>query len=105
MTQNNLGIAYSDLPTGDRGENLRRAIAYYESALRVRTESGFPSDWAGTQFNLGLAFRGEGRLNESVRAFDCAARAFVSIGDDSHAELARTQAEESRRAKGLSAET
>ena len=42
MTQNNLGIAYRDLPTGDRGENLRRAIACYEAALRVYTEAGLP---------------------------------------------------------------
>ena len=56
MTQNNLGIAYSDLPTGDRGENLRRAIACYEAALRVYTEADFPSDWAVTQNNLGIAY-------------------------------------------------
>ena len=55
-TQNNLGNAYSELPTGDRGENLRRAIACYESALRVRTEADFPSAWAGTQNNLGNAY-------------------------------------------------
>ncbi len=104
-TQNNLGLAYSVLPTGDRDENLHRATACYEAALRVRTESDFPSDWARTQFNLGLALRVEGRLDESMRAFDCAARAFVSIGDESHAELAKTQTEESRRAKSLSTET
>ena len=57
MTQNNLGTAYSDLPTGDRGENLRRAIDCYEAALRVYTESDFPSDWATTQNNLGNAYR------------------------------------------------
>ena len=34
MTQNNLGVAYRDLPTGDRGDNLRRAIACYEAAAR-----------------------------------------------------------------------
>ena len=56
MTQNNLGTAYGDLPTGDRGENLRRAIACYESALRVYTEADFPSDWAMTQNNLGTAY-------------------------------------------------
>ena len=33
MTQNNLGMAYSQLPTGDRGENLRRAVACYDLAL------------------------------------------------------------------------
>jgi tetratricopeptide (TPR) repeat protein len=56
-TQNNLGIACSDLPTGDRGENLRKAIAAYESALTVRTKQATPADWAATQFNLALIFR------------------------------------------------
>ena len=43
MTQNNLGTAYSDLPTGDRGANLGRAIACYEAALRVYTEADCPA--------------------------------------------------------------
>ena len=34
MTQNNLGNAYLNLPTGDRGENLNKAIACYEAASR-----------------------------------------------------------------------
>ena len=55
-TQNNLGIAYSEIPTGDRGENLKRAIECYENALRVRTERDFPLDWAMTQYNLGVAY-------------------------------------------------
>jgi tetratricopeptide (TPR) repeat protein len=77
--QNNLGHAYADLPTGDRAENLRRAIACYEAvrctksfrgdraedvgraiacyqeALRVLTEPSFPVEWAGTQRNLARA--------------------------------------------------
>ena len=55
--QNNLGVAYSDLPTGDKGENLAKAIACYEAALRIRTEKDFPSQWAMTQNNLGIAHR------------------------------------------------
>ncbi len=55
MTQNNLGIAYANLPTGDRGENLRRAMEYYEAALRVYTEEAAPTNWAMTQSNLGAA--------------------------------------------------
>ena len=35
MTQNNLGVAWADLPTGDRGENLGKAIACYTAALEV----------------------------------------------------------------------
>jgi len=51
----NLGFAYASLPTGDRGDNLRRAIACYEAALRVLAESEFPQDWAMAQNNLGNA--------------------------------------------------
>jgi tetratricopeptide (TPR) repeat protein len=34
MTQHNLGTAYFELPTGDRSENLRKAIACLEAAVR-----------------------------------------------------------------------
>ncbi|MCE5217841.1 tetratricopeptide repeat protein [bacterium] len=36
-------------------ETLQRVIACYEAALRVYTEEAFPTDWARTQHNLGLA--------------------------------------------------
>ena len=42
MTQSNLGAAWWSLPTGDRGENLGRAIACYEKALEVYTRAAFP---------------------------------------------------------------
>ena len=54
-TQNNLGIAYGDLPVGDRAANLRKAIACFEQALRVHTPEADPCDWAMTQNNLGTA--------------------------------------------------
>ena len=103
--QNNLGIAYWGLPAGDRGENLRRAIACYESALRVRTESDFPSDWAMPQNNLGLALRELGKLDESMHAFEFAARGFESVGDWKSAEESSRETEESRRTKGPRTET
>ena len=53
MTQNNVGIAWSYVPRGDRDENLRPAIDCYEAALRVYTETDFPQEWAMTQNNLG----------------------------------------------------
>ena len=56
MTQNNVGGAYHRLPTGDRGENLGKAIAAYELALTVRTRDADPDAWAATQHNLGLAY-------------------------------------------------
>jgi tetratricopeptide (TPR) repeat protein len=74
------GNAYSDLPSGDRGENLRRAIACYESALRVYTEPDLPQDWAMTQNNLGIAYsdlpsgdRGE-NLRRAIASYEAALR-------------------------------
>jgi CHAT domain-containing protein len=57
MTQNNLGIAYRQLPVGDRAANLQKAIACFEQALRVYTPEDAPFDYAGTQNNLGIAYR------------------------------------------------
>ena len=51
-----LGTAYADLPTGDRGENLERAIGCYGEALRVYTPEAAPLDYAMTQNNLGNAY-------------------------------------------------
>jgi hypothetical protein len=55
-TQNNLGNAYSNLSTGGRAENLKRAIACFEAAFRVYKEDEFPKSWATTQVNLGTAY-------------------------------------------------
>jgi len=55
-TQYNLGLAWFDLPTDDRGSNLRQAIACNEAALRVYTEQDFPQIWAMTQNILGDAW-------------------------------------------------
>ena len=52
MAQNNLGVAYQNLPAGERGENLRLAIVAYESALEVRTRDAFPRDHEQTRGNL-----------------------------------------------------
>ena len=46
MTQNNLGTAYRNLPTGDRGANLGRAIACYTEALTVYTPQAAPLEYA-----------------------------------------------------------
>jgi tetratricopeptide (TPR) repeat protein len=86
MTQNNLGTAYADLPTGDRGVNLQRAIAYYEAALRIRTEQDFPVDWAMTQNNLGIAYqdlptgdRGV-NLHWAIACYEAAIRGYRAAG-------------------------
>lgn len=54
--QNNLGIDYQNLPTGDRYENLRRAIEYHTAALEYFTAEEMPMEYAMTQNNLGTAY-------------------------------------------------
>ena len=56
MTQNNLGNAYAELPTGDRAANLARAIDCYTEALRFYTAEAAPLEYAMTQNNLGNAY-------------------------------------------------
>ena len=41
-TVGELGVAYSELPTGDRGANLQRAIVCYEQALTIYTPEAHP---------------------------------------------------------------
>jgi CHAT domain-containing protein/tetratricopeptide (TPR) repeat protein len=57
--QNNLGVAYGDLTTGDHAVNLERAIGCYERSLHVygQHKQKFPSMWARVQYNLGNAYR------------------------------------------------
>jgi tetratricopeptide (TPR) repeat protein len=52
--QNNLGLAWAALPTGDRGQNLRQAIDAFYLA-----QDGYTRDlahWAKVQNNLGMAW-------------------------------------------------
>lgn len=44
--QNNLGTAYADLPTGDRGAHLQRAIACYEAAIKGYEAAGLTEEAA-----------------------------------------------------------
>jgi len=54
--QNNLGIAYRNLPTGERAANLARAIECYQQVLRFYTPEAAPLGYAMTQNNLGLTY-------------------------------------------------
>jgi hypothetical protein len=90
MTQNNLGIAWSGLPSGDREANLRQAIACYEAALRVRTERALPQQWANTQFHLALARVASGDRQGAIEAMSCAAHGFHQVGIESDAAEAET---------------
>ncbi len=79
----NVGGAYANLQTGDRGDNLRRAIEYSEAALRVWTERDFPQEWAAVQINLGQAYamlptgdRGN-NLRRAIEYYEAALRALT----------------------------
>jgi CHAT domain-containing protein/tetratricopeptide (TPR) repeat protein len=54
--QTNLGKAYVDLTTGNREENLARAIACYQEALRFWTSETAPDEYATVQADLGRAY-------------------------------------------------
>ncbi len=56
MTQNNLGNAYSRLPSGDFEANLKSAIDCFHFALEVYTKADYPKDWAKLQINLGNSY-------------------------------------------------
>src|SRR5947208_615630 len=90
MTQNNLGAAYSDFPTGDRAENLKRAIACYEAGLQVCTPETFSVSWAMTQNNLGEAYsdfpagdRAE-NLKRAIACYEAALQVFRLTGMDNY---------------------
>ena len=78
MTQNNLGVAWRGMPTGDRPANLRRAIGAYEVALTPRTRAAAPAVWAATQNNLGNALADlptgdrAGNLRRAIKAYEAA---------------------------------
>ena len=53
----NLGRTYAKLPTGDRTENLKKAIDAYREALKIFTIEAFPADYVMTMNNLGIAYQ------------------------------------------------
>ena len=65
---NDLGNAYSDLPTGDRGAHLQRAIACYQQALTVYTAEAAPDDHRRTQRNLARLYLGEELWGQAITA-------------------------------------
>ena len=52
----NLGIAYVELPTGDRARNFHQAIACFTEALRVWTPETHPDDYVYLQHNIGNVY-------------------------------------------------
>ena len=69
--QCNLAKCFSSLKTGLQRENLARAQACFEAALRVRTRRAHPREWANTYWEMGvssLSRRGWDRREGAVRA-------------------------------------
>lgn len=63
-----LGMAYAELPTGERQLNLTRAVAQYREAARLFTPARFPLEHARVQNALGAAHRELGAPAEAAEA-------------------------------------
>ena len=68
ITQNNLGIAYSILPTGDRAANTQKAIAHYDEAIRV--DPKFVLSYIGR----GNAYQSKNDYDRAIADYDEAIR-------------------------------
>jgi hypothetical protein len=84
--QNDLGKAYRVRVHGERGNNLEKAITYFEAALTVRTQN-FSEGVAQARANLGLAYgspvRGEraDNLDEAIKHFEAALTVMTREGE------------------------
>ena len=74
----NLGYAYQTRSSGDRAGNLEKAVAAYQAALNLTTQSEQPQEWSQIQNNLGSALadrlsgdRGD-NLERAIAAFEAA---------------------------------
>ena len=68
ITQNNLGIAYSILPTGDRAANTQKAIAHYDEAIRVDPK------FANPYIGRGNAYQSKNDYDRAIADYDEAIR-------------------------------
>jgi CHAT domain-containing protein len=72
------GLGHEKATSGDRAENLDRAIAAYTQALQILTPERSAQDWATLQNDLGIAYqdriRGEraDNLEKAITAFESA---------------------------------
>ncbi len=81
---NDLGIIYQETPTGNRRNNLQKAIAAYQQALIYRTPDTAPLDFAMTQNNLGAAY------DDLAQLEDCATNLQKAIAAYQQALIYRT---------------
>ncbi|MFN2388968.1 MAG: tetratricopeptide repeat protein [Actinomycetota bacterium] len=69
----NLGLAWSEIPTGDRAINLSRSVASLQKAVDLFDPGGRPIEHARAQNALGTALRELGSRDEAADAFRRAA--------------------------------
>jgi tetratricopeptide (TPR) repeat protein len=62
--QNSLGVACQNTPSGDRRDNLRRAITAYRETLKYHLPEVSPQAYAVTQHNLGTAYADLAQLED-----------------------------------------
>jgi CHAT domain-containing protein len=71
-----LGLAYYSRPTGDRADNLERAIGSYDQALQILKRETAAKVWASLQINFGNAYvsrlRGDksDNLEKAIAAYE-----------------------------------
>src|SRR5262249_49842251 len=73
--QDNIALAYTERPDGDKAENAETSIPYYEAALSVEVFKTRIA-WDKAQINLGLAYQQrrqgsrEDNLERAIAAFN-----------------------------------
>jgi len=72
---NDLGTAYKNLPTGDRAENLRRAIQCYSEALTYLTVASDPVKCRSTAYRKGVCLSHLNKWQAARDAFSMAMHA------------------------------
>lgn len=76
MLKYNLGLAYSESPTGDRAINLSRAVAALKSATQMFDRETEPIEFARSHNALGATLREMGQVEEAAASFRIAAQIF-----------------------------
>lgn len=65
----NLGLAWAEIPSGDRAINLSRAVASLQKAAELFDPHDKPVEYARTQNALGSALRELGQVEDAATAF------------------------------------
>ena len=84
---NDLGVEWRQATLGHRAENYMRALTYYLAALRFRTETEYPYDFASTMNNMAVAFASYPDENQDTRqkkAIECLEATLRVYSEQSH---------------------